>query len=462
MSNKTKIFSVLAIFALLAIAFVPTASAFDGREGDEVVIGKDEIIEDDLYIGAEKVIVDGAIQGDLYAGANKITVNGVVEGDLVTGAQIITVNGEVQGDVIAFAQSVLINGVVGDDLRSGAAAIQLGEDAQIGDDLLFGGASFEAKDGSQIGGDLLVGGAQALVGGDVAGNLLVGASALELRGAVDGDVNAHVNLSESEQQEGMPPMFFGPEMNIAIPAVDPGINLKEGASVGGDLTYTSSTTFDLPEDVIGGSVQRLEPAYDKIERPAPPSRQALAGMWFLRLLRNIITLTALGLLLGALFPNFLASAEYQLQNEPLPSLGWGVVAYAAFYFALLVIFTVMILGAVIFGFLSLGGLSGTIVVLGLLLLFALTVGFVLTVIYLTKIIVSLLGGKLILARIKPEWANHKVYPLLVGVVLLSIIIAVPVVGWLIKLIVVLLGLGALWLLGREQLGRKKTPELQEA
>jgi len=139
----------------------------------------------------------------------------------------------------------------------------------------------------------------------------------------------------------------------------------------------------------------------------------------------------------------------------MPSLGWGVIAYAAFYFALLVIFTAMILGAIIFGFLSLGGLSGTIVVLGLLALFALIVGFILTVAYLTKIIVSLLGGKLILARVKPEWVNHKVYPLLVGVILLSLIMSIPFVGWLVKLIVVLFGLGALWLLGREQFGKKE-------
>lgn len=462
MSSKTKFFRAIVIFALLAMAFVPTASAFDGREGDEIIIGEDEVVEDDLYIGAEKVIVDGAVEGDLYAGAESITVNGVIEGDLVTGAQSVTLNGEVKGDVIAFAQSVLINGIVGDDLRAGAAAIQLEDDAKIGDDLLFGGASLEAKDGSQINGDLLVGGAQTLVAGDIAGDMLVGTSAFELSGTVNGDVKAYVDSHESDGDEGMPPMFFGPDMNISLPSVASGINLKESASIGGDMIYTSSTTFDFPAGVIGGAIERQEPVYDEIDHPAPPTPQALAGKWFLRLLRNIITLTTLGVLLGLLFPNFLASAEYKLQNEPLPSLGWGVLAYAAFYFALLVILTVMILGAVIFGVLSLGGLSGTIIALGLLLIFALLVGFILTVAYLTKIIVSLLGGKLILARVKPEWANHKVYPLLVGVILLSAIVAIPVVGWLVKLIVVLLGLGSLWLLGREQFARKKTTKLAEA
>ncbi|MBT4309289.1 MAG: hypothetical protein HOD49_02635, partial [Anaerolineae bacterium] len=82
--------------------------------------------------------------------------------------------------------------------------------------------------------------------------------------------------------------------------------------------------------------------------------------------------------------------------------------------------------------------------------------------YLTKIIVSVLGGKLILARIKPELANHKVWPLVVGVILLSLIMSIPVLGWLVKLIIVLFGLGALWLLGREQFGKKEDTMIVEA
>ena len=146
----------------------------------------------------------------------------------------------------------------------------------------------------------------------------------------------------------------------------------------------------------------------------------------------------------------------------MPSLGWGVVAYAAFYFALLVVFTAMIIGAIVFGFLSLGGLSGAIVALGLLTLFALVVGFILTIAYLTKIIVSVLSGKLILARVKPELANHKVWPLVIGVILLSLIMSIPFVGWLVKLIIVLFGLGALWLLGRDQFGKKEEAVIVEA
>ena len=457
MSRKTKFFSILTIFVMLSLVLVPSVAAFEGREGDHIVIGPDEVVKDDLYVGAQTLTVDGVIEGDLFAGAESVTINGTVTGNLVSGAQTIVINGEVEGDVIAFGQSVVINGSIGDDLRSGAAALQLGEDAQVGDDLLFGGASIEVMPNSQIGGDLLFGGAQALVEGDVAGDLSVGSSALELTGSVNGDVIAYIDVPE-EGSEYMPPMFYGPQMNISMPSVAPGLTIGNNAKIDGDLTYTANSDLDFPPSAIAGEIVREKPQISMdIERPAPPTPQQVAGLWFMNLLRTIVTLIALGMLMQWLFPNLLASAEYKLQNETLPSLGWGVVAYAFFFFALLVVFTAMILGAIIFGVLSLGGLSGVIVALGILLLFAMTVGFVITVSYITKIIVATLGGKLLLARVKPEWANHKFYPLAIGVILLALILSIPIVGWLLKLIVVLFALGALWLLGRDQFGKQETP-----
>lgn len=439
MSHKTKIFSAFAIFMLVALAIVPTASAFEGREGDRVVIEADEVVEDDLYVGAKSLVVDGIIKGDLYVGAQTVIINGTVEGDLV-----------------AFAQSVIINGTVGDDIRSGAAAIQLGPEAKVGDDLLFGGASLEAKSGSLISGDMVVGSAQVLVAGDIGGNLIAGTAAFELSGNVDGNVKAYVDTSNENQ--GMSPMSFGPSMNISIPFVAPGITIAKDSSIGGNLSYTSYNEMSFPAGVVAGKTLHIEPEFDEYsyeyERPIPPTPAQLTGFWALDLLRTIITLIAIGLLLGWLFPNFIPGAGHKLQTETWPSLGWGVVAYAAFYFALLVIFTAMILGAVILGFLSLGGLSGTIIILGLLALFTLLIGFILTVAYVTKIIVSLLGGKLILARVQPDLVNHKVWPLVVGVVILATIMSVPFAGWLVKLTVVLFGLGALWILGREQFGKE--------
>ncbi len=437
MSRAYKLLTTLAIFMLLALAVVPSAQAFGGREGDRVVIPADEVVEDDLYIAAAEIVVDGTIKGDLYAGAQSVTINGTVEGDLVVGAQ-----------------TVVINGTVTDDVRVFAMAIQVGPDAEIGDDLLFGGASLETRSGSAVGGDVVVGSAQALIAGDVAGNILAGTSALELSGSVEGDVRAYVD----EATEDRPPMFYGPQTGIPIPSVSSGLTISDEARIGGSLTYTANQDLSIPASSVAGEVVRVTPQVggEGYVPPTPPTPAELVGFWALDLLRTIITLIAVGLLLGWLFPTLIKGAGDKLQIHPWPSLGWGVVGYAAFYFTLLVVLFVMVLGAIIFGFLTLGSLSGAVIWLGLLTIFALSVGFVLTVAYVTKIVVSVLGGKLILARVKPELVDHKAWPLVVGVVVLATLMSIPSIGWLLKLLVVLFGLGALWLLGREKTAKQPT------
>jgi hypothetical protein len=168
----------------------------------------------------------------------------------------------------------------------------------------------------------------------------------------------------------------------------------------------------------------------------------------------MVTLILLGLLLGWLFPTFISLSVNNARTAPLPSFGWGFVAIAAFFFALLVLIIATVIGAMLFGVLTLSGLSTTIVFLGLLGTFVLIFGFVLAMTFVAQIIISVLGGKLILEKIKPEWADHKVWPLVVGVVLFAILTAIPILGWLAGMVVILLGMGALWIYGNSLIPRK--------
>jgi Ni,Fe-hydrogenase I cytochrome b subunit len=173
------------------------------------------------------------------------------------------------------------------------------------------------------------------------------------------------------------------------------------------------------------------------------------------LFRTIVTLILFGLLLGWLAPTFMKSLVEKIRTQPAASLGWGLVAYAAFFFAILVVIVAMVAGGILFGVLTLGGMSGTIIWLGILALFAMIVGFVLVTAFLTKIIVAWLGGELILARFSPALAEHKVWPLVIGAVLVALVIALPFVGWLFGILVMFIGLGALWIWGRERMQTNK-------
>lgn len=380
-------------------------------------------------------------------GAGTFTLDGTIRGDLIVFGSSIAINGTVEGDLIAAGQTVTVRGTVTDDARIAGMALTLGEGAQVGDDVVAAGFSIEGKKGSSVGGDFICFGYQALLSGDVAQDLTVAGSALKLSGSVGGDVEAEVG----EAEEGPPPTFF---MTLfmpdapAMPSVPIGLTVDEGAHIGGKLDYTSASEWSIPAGVVAGAITRHEPEIEvEVEEEVVVSPAQRAADWFLGHLRRLVTLLLVGLLMVWVVPGWTEKATDALRARPLPSLGWGVVSIAAFFFALLVILIATILVAVILGVITLGRLAGTTAWTGALTMALLAFFFSIAVAYVTKVVVSFLGGRLILTRLKPDWAGGRIWPLVVGVVLFVIITAIPILGGLVKLVVVLLGLGALCLLG---------------
>jgi cytoskeletal protein CcmA (bactofilin family) len=92
----------LASIVLLPLLFtlMPASSWSNVPENQaSVTIGAQEVINDDLYLSAETVTIDGTVKGDAVVAATQITLNGTVEGDLIAVGRIITVNGTVNDDV---------------------------------------------------------------------------------------------------------------------------------------------------------------------------------------------------------------------------------------------------------------------------------------------------------------------------------------------------------------------------
>jgi cytoskeletal protein CcmA (bactofilin family) len=429
----TRILVSAILLTTLALSIATPALAFDGRGGDNVNIPAGETVNDDLYVGAQN-----------------FTLDGTVNGDVVAAGAIITINGTVEGDVIAAGQAVIINGTVRDNIRMAGGTLLIGENAKIGGDVVSAGGSLEFRQGSTIGRDLVFFGGQALLAGDITRNVETAGGAVEIRGQIGGNVNAQVGDAENA---GPGPSIYMPNSPIPLPSVQPGLKIDPAAKIGGKLTYTSSKELNIPAGIVAGSISRIAPQVVTIKEPTQ-AEKLMTGT--LDAIRRMITLILFGLLLGWLFPAFMKSTAERIRTAPLPALGWGLVSWAAFFFALLMLMVAIVIGALFFGVLTLGSISGTIVVLGLLATFLLTIGFVLAVSFVAQIIVSTLGGKLLLERVKPEWADHKVWPLVIGVVIFAALAALPVLGWLVNLVVGLLGLGTLWFFGRD-LWSKKTP-----
>jgi hypothetical protein len=257
-----------------------------------------------------------------------------------------------------------------------------------------------------------------------------------------------------------------PDSTIPVPVIKQGLTIDPAARIQGDLEYTQNNELRFPSGVVQGEVTRLlQPVEGEVY--AEPTAGEQASQWGLASLRSLVTLILLGLLLLWVVPGFLRKLTAHLEAKPLQSLGWGVVAYAGFFFLLLLTVFVAILGAIVFGILTLSGLSATIVWVGILALFALILGFVLVTSFLAKIVFGMTIGKWILSKANSPLAQKRYWPMVIGVSITVIVIAVfsfPLIpgflGGLLNFAIVLLGLGTLWIWIRQMLSKEAPAEVQ--
>ncbi len=400
------------LIGLVLLALPGWAVAIDFRSGTDVVIASGTVVDDDLYVAAATLTIDGTVTGDVIAAARTITINGTVEGDL-----------------FAAAQTVTINGAVGDDARITGSALQLGPDATVADDLLASGASLVTDGGSVVGGTLTFGGQQALLAGSVAEDVNFGGGAVELRGDIGGDFFAGVS---SGTPGGFPTGAF-PGMP-ALPSIPTGLTLASDSKVGGNLEYSASNEFNIPAGAVGGEV-----VYN------PPDVQASTRRSFrpASLVRRYIALVLVGLLLVLVWPAFFRRAAERLRDRPWVGLGVGALTLVGFPLAILILLAVVILVAILLGLITLGGLGGAVVVIGGAIVVSLGALFFLVLTYLTQVVVALVGGRWLLARLGSSQDNP-LGPLLLGLLLVVVLTGIPVLGFWVTLAIVLFGLGALW------------------
>ena len=438
---NTRRFLILIGLVLLAVLLVasPVWGAVETRSGQEVRIGPDEVVGDDLYVTANEIVVDGTIEGDLVAFGRSITVNGTVEGDL-----------------IAAGQTVEVGGTVEDDARIAGQALLLGGGANVGDDLLAAAYSLENEPDSTVEGTLQYAGYQALLAGSVGEDLRAAANSVQLDGEVARDVNVEVD-GESGATPVLTPVLAA-VTGVELPMVEAGLTLTSLARVGGDLTYRSSTEAQIdpgaqvegevineerPVEEVGAVISEAHAAEEVGEEVEEEAARNPIIDWILDTLRSLVALLLVGLLVVWLVPGWLRRLARTVQDQPVATLGWGLIGLIAFAALGLAILLVTILLAVIFGLLTLGSLVALIIFVGLLGEVAVVFAFWISTNYLAQIVVSYLAGVLLVEGVRPGRGSERVLPLVVGLVVYAILRAIPVLGVVIGVLVALVGLGAL-------------------
>ena len=422
MRSKSLILFIGVALAVLGLVARPTHAA-DIRTGERVVIAADEVIDDDLIVSAQFV-----------------EVNGTVTGDLVATGTVITINGHVGGSAIVAAQSVEVRGTIDGSLYGGAYSLLLGEGAAVARNVLFGGFSAATRAGSEVGRDFHAAGYQMLHEGRIGGDLNVSTVALQLNGAVGGDVVGEVSAPGS----AAPPQVPLPNMPATVSTLPSGLVIGPAAQIGGQVRVEQIVSTPQPR----GGPLGIQP-------------------WLTDRLGTVIGLLLVAVFVIALWPRFLPALSGSLQRRPLPSLGWGLLIYVLLFPAGIIVGLILIVGlTLLFAMVTFGQLTAA--VLGLLVglfLFALF-GFLFFTYVVAWLIVGHLVGRVLFNRAnRPVSRGVQFLYVLIGVLLLQALRLVPVLGFIVALFVGTLALGAAlvyWLDRRLAKALPAAPEPVEA
>jgi hypothetical protein len=460
----------LTILLAILLTAVPTvhASVFD----EDGTVEAGEIIDDDLFLSGESVEMAGTVNGLLFAGGDTVVITGVVNGDAILfGREVIIAEGAtVDGNLFSGAQTVTIQGTVNGSLFGGSASMLLADGAVVERNTYYGGYSFETAGSSLVERDLYVGGYQALLAGEVGRNAAFGGVALDVTGKIGQNLTIDIGNAAESNAVFMPNL--GPE--VALPAArQPGIRIDDGATIGNRVLYTSTTRLDDTIEVEpSGGVVFQTPVPGTTGVDTPPTRQPITVRfpvlgWLFDFARQMVTLLAFGALVLWLAPILFDRAADQARTNPLPAAGYGVLTIFGGYFSAFVAVGLILALALLFGVLTLGGLSSPVLGIGFSGLGLFVTVFTLLVSTGSKLIVAYMIGQLLVDRLAPQTPNRAIWALISGVVLFVLVTTVPFVGWLIGLVATLIGVGALWLVyqaSRQSSGQTQamTPTQPEA
>ncbi|MDZ4229142.1 MAG: hypothetical protein U1C50_02710 [Patescibacteria group bacterium] len=153
---------LLSAFILSLFLVSPVQAKVITKEKGTVTVAAGEVINDDLFIGAESVDIAGTINGDIYIGAGTVNFSGRVSGDLVVGAGTVTID----------------KAFIGDSLIVGAGTVIIDEQSRIGGSLLAGVGTLDNQ--ARVGRNFMVGAGKVKLDAPVGGEARVGSGSLSL------------------------------------------------------------------------------------------------------------------------------------------------------------------------------------------------------------------------------------------------------------------------------------------
>lgn len=363
-----------------------------------LVIGSLSPVHADTHRAGASVKIDGA-KGNVFAAGASVEITGAVDAGMTPRTAVfaagasVNVSATIDGALFVTGGDVSYTGSA-DTLFASGGNLSIG--GSVAEDAMIAGGNIEILDSATFEDEVHVAGASIDYAGASKSDANFAGAYVHLNGAVGGDAE--------------------------IAAED--IVVGPGARVAGKLTYYSDKDAQIsPEAQITGEIVRKEeieksPKWEGRKSNPFASRDSFrstaygALFWF-------VALGGSGILMALTFPRWFGEAAAAGREYPLSSLLLGFAVLIALPVAA-ILFMVMILG-IPFG------------------------GFLLSL-YVGLLVISMIGaglgfGHMLLDRSKDTQAKILLY--LVGLAILLVVGAAPVVGGIVSFFAMLLGLGVL-------------------
>lgn len=332
---------------------------------------------------------------NLYTAGNMVSIDGDVKKDLVSFGNIININGNVGDDLTAVGGTILVRGDVGGSLRVAGGNVMI--NGKVSDDLIVAGGNVAISKSSSVGGDVIVAGGLVSIEAPVAGSVRLAGGRAIINSKISGDVTA--KLSEF-------------------------LELDSNAIISGSLAYKAPNDLVLKEGAkIMGEAKFSKTTPKKLAWSPSSFSGALLGLITIKFLLSVLALIAAGMVLVYLFSKITAKIVKSALKSFWPNLGVG---FAALF---LTPVTCVILLITIIG-VKLALILGIIYAL---------------VVFLAALTGSIaLGAWLIKVIGKKEKYAINWQAVVVGAAAFNVLKIIPIIGWAINLIFMLIALGAIY------------------
>jgi cytoskeletal protein CcmA (bactofilin family) len=339
--------------------------------------------------------VDEVIDDDLFAFGQTVSIKGKVNGDVCVLSQTVDITGEISGTVICVASNVKINASDVASIWAGAGTVEIS--GNIRNNIVVFGGNLYTEDETDVGNDILFYGGNARIDGDVKGSLKGSMGKLIIKGKFSRvDIEADAILIKSGTLISGDLVMGG----------DPEPVIEEGAEILGQTTYKRDEEEGLEEEAVFAIAPIIA--------------------FFIALFKIVVFITKIivGIVVIALSRTYVRRIVDTMYSKPWPCLGWGFVGLIVIPAAVIILLAILI------------GYPFAIV----------GIYFYTIMFYMASIFAGMVIGEKIIRLFKKEGDISLYLSFIIGMVILLILGFIPVIGFIVKIIVLVSGSG-MFLLG---------------